>query len=51
MSALDTIREAIPEPARDIRLNLQAVPRGGAPTPQQRGGVTLASAAAAGRCR
>ena len=47
MAALDAIREAIPEPARDIRLNLAAVLQPGALTPAQRWGVALAAAAAA----
>jgi alkyl hydroperoxide reductase subunit D len=47
VAALDAIREAIPEPARDIRLNLQAVLQPGALTPAQRWGVALAAAAAA----
>jgi alkyl hydroperoxide reductase subunit D len=48
MAALDAIRDALPEPARDIRLNLQAVLQpGGTLTPAQRWGVALATAAAA----
>src|SRR5512140_2504408 len=47
MAALDAIRDAIPEPARDVRLNLQAVLQPGALTPAQRWGVAVASAAAA----
>lgn len=47
MAALDAIRDAIPELARDIRLNLQAVLQPGALTPAQRWGVALAAAAAA----
>ncbi len=47
MAALEAIRDAIPEPARDIRLNLQAVLQPGALTPAQRWGVALAAAAAA----
>jgi len=46
MSALESLRETIPEPARDIRLNLQSVLAPGALTPAQRWGVALASAAA-----
>jgi len=47
MAALDAIRDAIPEPARDIRLNLQAVLQPGALSPAQRWGVAIAAAAAA----
>src|SRR5690348_18492059 len=62
MDALEQLRSAIPDAARDIRLNLQAVLRGGALTDAQRwsggrrGGrrprlreaVTSAASAAAG---
>jgi alkyl hydroperoxide reductase subunit D len=47
MSAVDTIREALPEVAKDIKLNLQSVLGSGALTPAQRWGVAVASAAAA----
>src|SRR5512141_2230832 len=47
MAALDAIREALPEPARDTKLNLQAVLQPGALTPAQRWGVAVATAAAA----
>jgi alkyl hydroperoxide reductase subunit D len=47
VAALDAIRDAIPEPARDIRLNLQGVLQAGALTPAQRWGVAIAAAAAA----
>ncbi|ACL63695.1 alkylhydroperoxidase like protein, AhpD family [Anaeromyxobacter dehalogenans 2CP-1] len=47
MAALDAIREALPEPARDIKLNLQAVLQPGTLTPAQRWGVAVATAAAA----
>ncbi len=47
MAALDAIRDAIPEPARDVRLNLASVLQPGALTPAQRWGVALAAAAAA----
>ncbi|ABC80090.1 carboxymuconolactone decarboxylase family protein [Anaeromyxobacter dehalogenans] len=47
MAALDAIREALPEPARDIKLNLQAVLQPGPLTPAQRWGVAVATAAAA----
>jgi alkyl hydroperoxide reductase subunit D len=47
MSALDVLRDSIPEPARDIKLNLQTVLQPGSLTPAQRWGVALASAVAA----
>jgi alkyl hydroperoxide reductase subunit D len=47
MRAVDAIREAIPETARDIALNVQAVLTEGSLTPAQRWGVAVASAAAA----
>jgi alkyl hydroperoxide reductase subunit D len=43
----EAAREAIPEVARDIKLNLQSVLQGGTLTPAQRWGVAVASAAAA----
>jgi alkyl hydroperoxide reductase subunit D len=43
-SALDDLRDQLPEPARDIRLNLQAVLAPGALTPAQRWGAAVASA-------
>lgn len=46
MQNIDRIREAIPEVAKDIRLNLQTVLTGGVLTAEQRWGVALASAAA-----
>ena len=46
MNALDSLRESIPEPARDLRLNLQSVLAAGALTPAQRWGVALAAAVA-----
>lgn len=46
MQNLDRLRQAIPEMAKDIRLNLQTVLSGGALTAEQRWGVALASAAA-----
>ncbi len=46
MAALDAIRDAIPEPARDIRLNLQAVLQSSSLTPAQRWGTAVASAVA-----
>jgi alkyl hydroperoxide reductase subunit D len=49
-SAIDRLREQIPEVARDIRLNLQAVLQNGTQdgtlTPAQRWGVAVASAVA-----
>ncbi len=47
MAALDAIREAIPELARDLRLNLTSVLQPGALAPAQRWGVAVAAAAAA----
>jgi alkyl hydroperoxide reductase subunit D len=46
MGAVDSLREAIPEVAKDIRLNLPAVLTGGSLTTAQRWGVAVASAAA-----
>jgi alkyl hydroperoxide reductase subunit D len=47
METLEALRAAIPDSARDIRLNLQAVMTGGALTEAQRWGVAVASAIAA----
>ena len=47
MSALDGLRGALGESARDIKLNAEAVLRPGALSPAQRWGVAVASAAAA----
>ena len=47
MGALDTIRDALPEAAKDVRLNLQSVLGEGSLSPAQRWGVAVASAAAA----
>jgi alkyl hydroperoxide reductase subunit D len=47
MSALEVLRNALPEAARDIKLNLQSVLQDGTLTPAQRFGVAIASAAAA----
>lgn len=46
MSALEALRAAIPDAARDIRLNLQSVMQGGALSSEQRHGVAVASAIA-----
>jgi alkyl hydroperoxide reductase subunit D len=46
MGALDALRETIPEPARDLRLNLQSVLAESSLTPAQRWGVAVASAVA-----
>jgi alkyl hydroperoxide reductase subunit D len=46
MSAVDELRDAIPEVARDIKLNLQAVLGGGSLTAAQRWGAAVAAAAA-----
>ena len=47
MSALERLRDAIPEPARDLRLNLQSVLAESSLTPAQKWGVVVASAVAA----
>jgi alkyl hydroperoxide reductase subunit D len=47
MDALEQLRAAIPDAARDIRLNLQAVLRGGSLSEAQRWGVAAAAAVAA----
>jgi alkyl hydroperoxide reductase subunit D len=46
MSALEALRERIPEPAKDIKLNLQSVLQPGSLTPAQRWGVAIAAAIA-----
>lgn len=46
MSTLETLGEAFPEAARDIKLNLQAVLQPGVLSPAQRWGVAVACAAA-----
>ncbi|HVQ75993.1 MAG TPA: hypothetical protein VMT79_10700 [Candidatus Binatia bacterium] len=47
MAALAALRGSIPDAAKDIRLNLLAVMRGGVLTDRQRWGVAVASAIAA----
>jgi alkyl hydroperoxide reductase subunit D len=47
VEALEALRGAIPDAAKDIRLNLQAVLRGGALSDAQRWGVAAAAAVAA----
>jgi alkyl hydroperoxide reductase subunit D len=47
MTTLDALRAGITEPAKDIKLNLQAVLQGGPLSTAQRWGVAVASAAAA----
>lgn len=47
MEALEQLRAAIPDAAKDIRLNLQAVLRGGSLSEPQRWGVAAAAAVAA----
>ena len=47
MAAMDTLRDAMPEAARDVKLNLQAVLQPGSLSPAQRWGVAVASATAA----
>src|SRR5687768_15840494 len=46
MSAVEELRAAIPEAAKDIKLNLQSVLQPGALSPAQRWGVAIASAVA-----
>jgi len=46
VDALEPLRAAIPDAAKDIRLNLQAVLRGGSLSEPQRWGVAAAAAAA-----
>ncbi len=46
MSALDDLRDAIPEAARDLKLNLDAVLTESSLSPAQRWGVAVASAVA-----
>jgi lipoyl-dependent peroxiredoxin subunit D len=46
VSAIDTLRDAFPEAAKDTRLNLSAVLQGGSLSTAQRYGVAAASAAA-----
>ena len=46
MTALDAVRGAIPEVAKDIKVNLQSVLAGGTLSPAQRWGVAIASAVA-----
>ena len=47
MSAVEELRSAIRDSAKDIKLNLQSVLQPGALTPAQRWGVAIASAVAA----
>ena len=47
MSAVEDLRDSIPEPARDIKLNLQSVLQAESLTAAQRWGVAIASAVAA----
>ena len=47
MSAVDAIRDRLPEAAKDIKLNLQSVLQPGSLTAVQRWGVAIASAIAA----
>jgi alkyl hydroperoxide reductase subunit D len=51
MSRVEELRAAIPDPARDIKLNLQSVLQPGALTPAQRWGVAIASAVATRNAR
>jgi alkyl hydroperoxide reductase subunit D len=47
MTALEAVRQELPEAAKDVRLNLQAVLEQSSLTPQQKWGVAVASAVAA----
>jgi alkyl hydroperoxide reductase subunit D len=47
MEALETLRSALPDAARDIRLNIQSVLKDGVLSEPQRWGVAVASAIAA----
>lgn len=49
MHNIDKLREAMPDAAKDIKLNLQSVLQGGVLTPAQRWGVAVAAAAASRR--
>jgi lipoyl-dependent peroxiredoxin subunit D len=51
VDALEQLRAAIPDAAKDIRLNLQAVLRGGALSEAQRWGVAAAAAVVARHAR
>jgi alkyl hydroperoxide reductase subunit D len=51
MSALNELRDAIPEPASDLRLNLQSVMAGGSLTSAQRWGVAVTAAVASRNAR
>ena len=51
MEALETLRTALPDAARDIRLNIQSVLKDGALSEPQRWGVAVASAIAARNSR
>ncbi len=51
MSALNELRDAIPEPASDLRLNLQSVMAEGSLTPAQRWGVAVTAAVASRNAR
>ena len=46
MEAIERLRQEILEPAKDVKLNLQAVLQGGSLTAEQRWGVAIASAVA-----
>ena len=47
MSSLETLRESLPDAARDLKIGLQSVLGAESLTPPQRWGVALASAYAA----
>lgn len=51
MQHVNTLRESLPEAARDLRLNLQSVLEGGSLTPAQRWGTAVACAYTTGAPR
>jgi alkyl hydroperoxide reductase subunit D len=51
MGALDAVRDALPEPARDLKLNLQSVLADSSLSPAQRWGVAVATAIASRNAR
>ena len=51
MRAIEEVRAALPETARDVKLNLQTVLQDGVLSPAQRWGVAVASAAASRNAR
>jgi lipoyl-dependent peroxiredoxin subunit D len=51
MSALDLVRDAVPEPARDLKLNLQTIMAETSLSPAQRWGVAVTAAVASRSAR